>query len=120
MVADHGGYNVTTRSFNEELRDRGWFDHDLPVYCDPAGSERILEITGGEKANNSVEAGIDFIITKMERGEFFVSSECSGVLSEIWDYSRDEDDEIVKVNDHHMDAMRYGIFSAVSRGVVMT
>ena len=120
VVADHGGYNVTTMSFNGELRERGWFEHDLPVYCDPAGGERILEITGGERANNSVDAGIDFIISKIERGEFFVSGECSGVLSEIWDYSRDEDDEIVKVNDHYMDAMRYGIFSAVSRGVVLS
>ena len=119
-VRDHGGYNLTTRSFDDELAELGWFSEDFPVYCDPAGGERILEIRGGERANNSVEPGIDFINSKIERGEFFVSIECTGVLSEIWDYCRDEDDEIVKVNDHYMDAMRYGIFSAVSRGVVLS
>ncbi len=119
VTADHGGYNTTTKSFNEELIRRGWFREDFPVYCDPAGGERIQEIRGGVKANNSVEPGIDYISAKIERGEFFVSSECSGVLSEIWDYSRDEDENIVKVNDHYMDAMRYGVFSAVTNGIVM-
>jgi phage terminase large subunit len=118
-VRDFGGYNMTTRSFNDELTAKGWFKDDFPVYCDPAGGERIQEIHGGQKANNSVEPGIDFINTKIERGEFFVSSECSGVLSEIWDYCRDEDDEIVKVNDHFMDAVRYRVFSQVNNGVVM-
>jgi len=66
-----------------------------------------------------VEAGIDYINAKIERGEFFVAESCSGVLSEIWDYARDEDDKIVKVNDHFMDAMRYGVFSTVTNGVVM-
>jgi hypothetical protein len=41
-----------------------------PVYCDPAGGERIQEITGGVKANNSVESGIDFINAKIERRQF--------------------------------------------------
>jgi hypothetical protein len=40
------------------------------------------------------------------------------VLSEIWDYSRDEDGEIIKVNDHYMDAMRYAIFSDTQQGVI--
>lgn len=45
--------------------------------------------------------------------------DCTGVLGEIWDYSRDENNQIVKVNDHYMDAMRYAIFSAATSGVVM-
>ena len=56
---------MTTQSFNEELQARGLLDcadeMGMPVYCDPAGGERIQEITGGTKANNSVESGIDFI-----------------------------------------------------------
>jgi phage terminase large subunit len=119
IIKDHGGYNITTRSFNDELHKKGWFKEDFPVYCDPAGGERIQEITAGTKANNSVEPGIDFINSKIERNEFFVSSECTGVLSEIWDYSRDEQDRIIKVNDHYMDALRYGVFSAVQTGMVL-
>jgi hypothetical protein len=123
VLNDYGAFNMTTVSFNEELTARGWFDqingYGMPVYCDPAGGERIQEITGGVKANNSVESGIDFINAKIERHQFFVCDRCTGVLSEIWDYCRDEAGEIVKVNDHFMDSLRYAVFSDVQRGVVL-
>jgi PBSX family phage terminase large subunit len=127
VIADYGAYNMTTKSFNAELEARRWFDvgpeggHEcpgFPVYCDPAGGERIQEVTGGVKANNSVESGIDYICAKIERRQFFVSERCTGVLSEIWDYCRDEAGEIVKVNDHFLDALRYAVFSAVQQGVI--
>ncbi|GHV25416.1 hypothetical protein AGMMS4952_03080 [Spirochaetia bacterium] len=125
ILEDYGSYNMTTKSFNEELLQRDWFrwngtDVDFSVYCDPAGGERIQEITNGVKANNSVDAGIDYIVAKMERKQFFVSAKCSGVLSEIWDYSRDEDGEINKVNDHFLDAMRYAIFTDTQQGVIVS
>jgi PBSX family phage terminase large subunit len=121
---DCGSYNMTTKTFNEELIQRGWFrwngeDIDFSMYCDPAGGERIQEITNGVKANNSVDAGIDYIVAKMERGQFFVSSKCVGTLSEIWDYCRDEDGEIVKTNDHYLDALRYAVFSDAQVGVIV-
>jgi hypothetical protein len=37
----------------------------------------------------------------------FISDKCTGVLSGIWDYCRDEAGEVVKVNDHFLDALRY-------------
>ena len=120
VLGDYGAFNMTTQSFNEELSARGMFEGDtFPVYCDPAGGERIQEITGGTKANNSVESGIDFINAKIERKQFFVCDRCNGVLSEIWDYCRDEAGQIVKVNDHFLDALRYAIFSDVQHGVVL-
>ena len=122
VLCDYGAFNMTTKSFNAELEARGWLDINdgmgCPVYCDPAGGERIQEITGGIKANNSVESGIDYINAKMERKEFFVCERCNGVLSEIWDYCRNEAGEIVKVNDHYMDALRYAIFSDIQQGVI--
>ena len=122
VLGDYGAYNMTTQSFNDELQARGLIDTPdsmgLPVYCDPAGGERIQEITGGTKANNSVESGIDFINAKIERRQFYISEKCTGVLSEIWDYCRDEAGDIVKVNDHYMDALRYAVFSDVQQGVV--
>lgn len=124
LIADYGAYNMPTRTFNEELTDLGWYRNDkneadlFPTYCDPAGGERIQEITGGVKANNSVDSGIDYICALMERNRFFVSAKCTGVLQEIADYARDEGNQIVKVNDHYMDAMRYAIFSQVQYGVV--
>jgi hypothetical protein len=68
VLDDYGAFNMTTKSFNNELVARNWFDVDFPVYCDPAGGERIQEITNGVKANNSVDSGIDYICAKMERG----------------------------------------------------
>jgi len=124
VIADYGAYNVPTRSFNEDLTEQGWYENDdgtlnvFPTFCDPAGGERIQEITGGVKANNSVDSGIDYICALMERDQFFVCSKCTGVLQEIADYARDESNQIVKVNDHYMDAMRYAIFSQVQYGVV--
>jgi hypothetical protein len=121
VLADYGAFNMTTQSFNDELAARGWFDGiegGLPVYCDPAGGERIQEIKGGTKANNSVESGIDFINAKIERKQFYVCETCTGVLSEIWDYCRDEAGQIIKVNDHYMDALRYAVFSDVQQGVI--
>jgi hypothetical protein len=123
VLGDYGAFNMTSQSFNEELGARGLFDcpdgMGMPVYCDPAGGERIQEITGGVKANNSVESGIDFINAKIERGQFFVGDKCTGVLSEIWDYCRNEAGEVVKVNDHFMDALRYAVVSDVQHGVVL-
>jgi PBSX family phage terminase large subunit len=123
VLCDYGAYNMTTKTFNAEIEDRGWFDagddgFGFPVYCDPAGGERIQEITGGIKANNSVDSGIDFINAKIERGQFYVANSCTGVISEIWDYCRDEGGEIVKANDHFMDALRYAVFSDVQQGVI--
>jgi hypothetical protein len=123
VIADYGAYNMTTQSFNDELTARGWFHvgpdgMGFPVYCDPAGGERIQEITSGVKANNSVESGIDYINAKIERKQLFVCEKCTGVLSEIWDYCRDEAGEIIKVNDHFMDALRYAVFSDIQQGVI--
>jgi phage terminase large subunit len=121
VLNDYGAFNMTTLSFNEELTARSLFEGDLfPVYCDPAGGERIQEITGGVKANNSVDSGIDYINAKIERQQFFVCDRCTGVLSEIWDYCRDEAGEIVKVNDHYLDALRYAIFSDIQQGVIFS
>ncbi|MCL1813206.1 MAG: phage terminase large subunit [Treponema sp.] len=123
VLGDYGAFNMTTQSFNEELGARGLLEAaggmGFPVYCDPAGGERIQEITGGVKANNSVESGIDYINAKIERKQFFVSEKCTGVLSEIWDYCRDEAGQIVKVNDHFLDALRYAVFSDVQLGVIL-
>ena len=119
VIADSGGFNITTKTSVEQQQAKHWYDECFVTYCDPAGGERIQEVPGGVKANNSVDAGIDYIIAKIERGQFFVCKDCTGVLGEIWDYSRDENNQIIKVNDHYMDAMRYAIFSAVTSGVVM-
>lgn len=110
IVDDSGMFNATTSAFNSAIRER-WKDRNYVAYCDPSGGERLQEITNAEKANNSVDPGIDCINMKIERDELFVCESCTGVLGEIYDYRRDDKERIVKDNDHYMDAMRYGIFS---------
>ena len=59
------------------------------------------------------------INAKIERGQFFVCEKCTGILSEIWDYCRGEAGQIVKVNDHFLDALRYAVFSDIQQGVIL-
>lgn len=119
VLADYGGFNITTRTAVENQKAIGWYDNNFVTYCDPAGGERIQEVPNGVKANNSVDSGIDYIQSLMERGKFFICKDCTGLLGEIFDYARDENNQIVKVNDHYCDALRYAIFSAVSSSIVM-
>jgi phage terminase large subunit len=121
FLDDWTAYNVTASAMNAVLDERWskYKPHNVS-YCDPSGGERIQEITAGDKADNSVEDGINYLNTKMERGHFHISRRCSGWLGELYDYHRNEKGLIVKMLDHHMDAGRYGSFSrAVTSGVVL-
>lgn len=72
VIADYGGFNITARTSVENQTSKGWYKESFVTFCDPAGGERIQEVPGGVKANNSVDAGIDYICALMERGKFFV------------------------------------------------
>ena len=113
IIDDMGAYNATASAFNSEIDSRWTYDI---VYCDPSGGERIQEIAYGDKANNSVDPGIDYINAAIESGRFFVCDKAHGVLSEMYDYRRDEKERVIKENDHFMDAMRYGVFSEAQYG----
>lgn len=113
LIDDHGAYNATTSTFNGQI-DALWGElipRNVARYCDPSAGERLQEITNGEPANNAVDDGIDFLNTKMEHGEFFVTDRASGFLSEVENYKRDEKERVVKIDDHYMDAGRYGAYS---------
>jgi PBSX family phage terminase large subunit len=112
ILDEVSGYNITASVLNKKMLDK-WSDIDYIVYCDPNGGERIQEINNGYKADNAVEDGIDTINTLIERDDFYIVDTCRNVLDEIISYRRDEKERVVKENDHHMDAMRYGIFSAL-------
>ena len=113
LVDDHGAYNATTSTFNSQINAL-WNElipRNVARYCDPSGGERLQEITNGEPANNAVDDGIDFLNTKMEHGEFYVTERATGFLSEVQNYKRDEKERVVKIDDHYMDAGRYGAYS---------
>lgn len=73
-------------------------------------------------ANNSVEAGVLEVFTRLQTGRLKIFSTCKGLLNEIRLYHRDEKGKIVKENDHYVDATRYmvmGIGNAKTEPVVV-
>jgi hypothetical protein len=71
------------------------------------------------KADNSREAGIYQVWELLSQGQLKIFSTCVNTLSEYRLYRRDEKGNIVKKNDHLMDALRYGVMTGLSRAIVM-
>lgn len=100
------------------IKRRGAF---LPGAIDPAARGRAQK--DGEQllqnyrdlglnlliAINTVEAALYDIWERMSQGRFKVFSTCVPYLEEVRLYRRDEKGNIVKSNDHLMDAKRYGL-----------
>lgn len=59
------------------------------------------------KADNGVESGLYDVWTLLSAGKLKVFASCANWLSEFRMYRRDEKGQIVKKNDHLMDATRY-------------
>jgi hypothetical protein len=105
--------------------------HWIPGVIDPAARGRSqidgkklfdmymdlgLELT---KADNSREAGIYQVWELLSQGQLKIFSTCVNTLSEYRLYRRDEKGNIVKKNDHLMDALRYGVMSGLALAVPM-
>lgn len=71
-----------------------------------------------EKADNTREAGIYAVWERLSQGRLKVFRTCANTLSEYRLYRRDEKGQIVKKNDHLMDALRYNVMTGVARGIV--
>lgn len=127
-LCTYGGWNMVASTWDREFRsmsveiprtegDTRKVDtklvSDVPyvAYCDPAGGERINEITNGMKADNSVEPGLDYWNTLIEHGLYKMLRTCRGLIGEVFDYRRDEKGRIIKENDHFCDAARYCLYS---------
>lgn len=98
----------------------------IPGVCDPAGSMSLqnnglclidLYAKAGiylTKADNSVEAGIMQCYELMQEGKIKVFSNLEPFWNEFRLYRRNEKGQIVKKDDHLMDAFRYLIVSGLS------
>lgn len=62
-------------------------------------------------ADNSVEAGIYNVLTRMNAGRLKIFKSCQNLLGELRLYRRDEKGRVVKERDHLCDAMRYLVMS---------
>ena len=58
-------------------------------------------------ADNSVEAGIYTVMTRMSSGRLKIFKSCQNLLSELRLYRRDEKGRVVKSRDHLCDCLRY-------------
>ena len=68
-----------------------------------------------EFADNSVEAGILEVWTRLSTGRLKIFNTLTHFFSEYRLYRRDKNGKVVKENDHLMDALRYNIMSGLSR-----
>lgn len=107
------------------------FAKDIPIrtaYVDPSATSFIAELKQeimkqslsfyANEANNDVLDGIRATGNEFSCGKLFVHESCKGLIKElnssyIWD-ERSQllgIDKPLKANDHHCDALRYGIYS---------
>lgn len=68
-------------------------------------------------ADNSVEAGIYEMWSRLEQGRLKIFSTLPNLLLEMRGYHRDENGKIVKKRDHAIDAGRYNIMSGLRRAI---
>jgi phage terminase large subunit-like protein len=66
------------------------------------------------EADNGVSAGLLEVYQRLSSGRLKIFRSCVKTLEEYRLYRRDEKGNVVKDNDHLMDAMRYGIMSGLS------
>lgn len=71
-----------------------------------------------QEAENAREAGIQMVYERLSGGRLKVFKTLQNYLQEYRLYRRDEKGQIVKANDHLMDAKRYGIVSGLQRAIV--
>jgi hypothetical protein len=71
-----------------------------------------------EIADNSRESGIYAVWEMLSQGQLKIARNCVNTLNEYRLYRRDEKGNIVKTNDHLMDALRYFIMSGLARAKV--
>lgn len=74
-------------------------------------------------ANNDVEAGIQSVCSQLKINKILINSSCINTIEEFetysWDIKAGErgEDVPMKVNDHCMDAFRYFVHTAITKGI---
>lgn len=68
-----------------------------------------------DKSSGSVDAGIQEVYSRLNSGRLKVFNTCQKLLAEIRRYRYNEKQQIVKENDHIMDALRYAIADGLKR-----
>ena len=93
-------YDTAATPFRDELRK---FDYITPT-----------------PAHKDVARGIGAVANLLAQGQLLVTDRCEGFLAEVTEYRWDEKatekglDEVVKSDDHSLDAARYGLYTTRS------
>lgn len=116
------GWTKTDAQYADDLETffRGEKPHK--IYPDPSASSFIAELKFRNHrvtpADNDVLDGIRKCSTMFQNGTLKINkNKCPHLIDELSEYSWDEkaqekgEDKPLKVNDHCVDAMRYGVFS---------
>ena len=85
-----------------------------PIYCDSAEPRAIEALSrdgfDAREAEKSVETGIRYVDSLRDR--LFVAADCQHVIDEFNTYRyQDGSDDVLKEQDHLMDARRYALFT---------
>lgn len=92
-----------------------------PVYCDTNEPRAIQQLSregyDAREADKAVETGIRHVDSLRDR--LYVAEGCQNVINEFNAYQykdAGESDDVLKENDHAMDALRYALFTDHERG----
>jgi phage terminase large subunit len=111
-----------THVIDDKLIDiaKSWRDQfgPGPIYCDPSQPDSIAKfrIAGldAHAAKNPVVPGIKTVtsfLLSLDK-QLYVSPFCQNLISEFYSYCYSENSDMpIKVNDHAVDTLRYGLHS---------
>jgi len=92
-----------------------------PVYCDTNEPRAIEQLSregyDAREADKAVETGIRYVDSLRDR--LHIADDCQNVINEFNAYqykNAGESDDVLKENDHAMDALRYALFTDHERG----
>ncbi len=104
VVVPHDAFKhdgaTSGKRFVDLLQDQYNLNVVQKPFSNPPGAD-------GKHGGNSVEFGVNFLLTKMDQGSLKIFSTCTKVLQEMKLYHR-KDGKIIDRNDDMISALRYG------------
>jgi len=118
IVDEWGAVGITASEMNTEIYEL-WGKYDYIAYLDhnlgEAATREFIGSTLSDKGPGSVEASINLIRQLLKADNLHIADHCTGLLYEMENYRRDEIGRVIKVDDHYISALRYGVYSEMAR-----
>lgn len=123
-----GGYDVIVKEITSQHKLIDWwvdeakkivseYGFGIPFYCDSAEPDKIKALQNENiwavMANKTISSGIEYVAKRVKTRKLFIyRGAAREILNELYAYVWDEKTGLpVKVNDHVMDAVRYGAYT---------